>query len=211
MSVAFVRRTPIVTLSARAEFAKVLGIGLVILLAVLAWLTSARTRFGREGAGERNLLPFQTLVQDCRPSEQRVFRELQEGLLEAEARRTAAGAWPTPAALAADGVPPFAPDPTAKGGACEWRLIQRGTLVNYLGIPRTAGAPAWLILVQEPEPGATPYPVREDEEHHRLANGTVVRVSTWLHPAGERVASRILGAPQTDGWTQLFAVGPFAR
>ena len=47
-------------------------------------------------------------------------------------------------------------------------LTINGAFVNYLGVPRRAGAPAWLVLVQEPEPGAPPDPAREDEEHHRL-------------------------------------------
>lgn len=204
-----VRRMQIETLSARAEFGNVLGVGVAILIGVLACLASDSARFRRDGTTQRNLLPFQTLIQDRPSNEQRVFRELQEGLLEAESRRAAAGGWPATTALAADGIPPFAPDPTAKGGTYDWRLIQEGLFVNYLGIPRQSDAPAWLILVQEPERGATPYPVREDEENHRLVTGTMLRVSTWVHRNGDRVAGRLVRVPQADGWTQLYAVGPF--
>lgn len=203
-----VRRIQVEALSARAELGNVLGVGVAILAGVLLCLASDSARFRRDGATQRNLLPFQALIQDRPSNEQRVFRELQEGLLEAESRRAATGAWPAIATLAADGIPPFAPDPTAKGGTCDWRLIQGGIFINYLGVPRRSDAPAWLILVQEPEPGALPYPGREDEDHHRLVTGTMLRVSTWVHPNGGRVAGRIVRMPQADGWTQLYAVGP---
>jgi hypothetical protein len=136
-----------------------------------------------------------------------MFRELQEGLLEAETRRVDRGAWPAVLSLAADGIPPFARDPTAKGGEYEWHLTTSGTVVNYLGLPQRSGAPAWLVLVQEPEPGAPPDPAREDEEHHRLITGEMLHVSTWVR-ADARVASRIIRTPQAEGWTQLYAVGP---
>ena len=68
--------------------------------------------------------------------------------------------------------------------------------------------PAWLVLVQEPEPGAPPDPAKEDEEHHRLIDGTKLHVSTWLHPDGDRVAAGFVRLPQANGWTQLYVVGP---
>ena len=129
---------------------------------------------------KRQLLPFQALIQDRPSTEQRMFRELQEGLLEAETRRADRGTWPAVSSLAGDGIPPFALDPTAKGGQYDWRLMANGTFVNYLGLPQRPDAPAWLLLVQEPEPGAPPDPAREDEEHHRLITGVMLHVSTWV-------------------------------
>ena len=104
-------------------------------------------------------------------------------------------------------MPPFALDPTAKAARYDWRLVQSGTLVNYLGIPRQPNAPAWLVLVQEPEPGAPLDPAREDEEHHKLITGVMLHVSTWAR-TDSRVASRLIRAPQAEGWTQFYAVGP---
>jgi hypothetical protein len=203
------RRVQVEARSAQAELGHVVRAGMAIVVGVwiyVAWSGSAAT----DGpAGQRNLLPFQALVQDRPLIEQRVFTELQEGLLEAEARRATTGAWPTVAALAADGIPPFASDPTARGAAYDWRLIQNGTLVNYLGVPRSE-APAWLVLVQEPEPGAPPDPAREDEEHHRLTNGPMLHVSTWTHAKGDTIGAAVIRLPQADGWTQLYAVGPSA-
>jgi hypothetical protein len=147
-------------------------------------------------------------VQDRSPVEQRMLRELQEGLLEAERRRADRGTWPAVSSLADDGIPPFALDPTAKG-SYDWRLLVNRTTVNYLGLPRQANAPAWLVLVLEPEPGVPPDQAREDEEHHRLNAGTMLHVSTWVRN-DPRVASRIVRTPQAEGWTQLYAVGPSA-
>jgi hypothetical protein len=159
-------------------------------------------------SARRNFLPFQALVQDRAPAEQRMFRELQEGLLESEARRSTNGTWPDVAALMGDGIPPFAPDPTVKGPRLAWDLIQSGPSVNYLGRPTQAGAPAWLVLIQEPDPGVPPDQSFEDEEHHRLATGAMLHVSIWIHAEGSRITKRIIRTPQAEAWTELFAVGP---
>ncbi|HUL67280.1 MAG TPA: hypothetical protein VLW55_21980 [Burkholderiaceae bacterium] len=180
---------------------------MAIVVGVWIYVASAG---GMGGApGERHLLPFQKLMADRAPEEQRMFRELQEGLLEAEARRSSAGAWPTPAALASDGVPPFAFDPTRRSSVV-WQFIQSGTMVNYLGIPKNASESAWLVLVQEPAPGVPPDQTFEDEEHHRLTDGAMLHVSAWLHASGSTVLPRIIRMPQAEGWTQLYAVGPSA-
>jgi hypothetical protein len=202
------RRSSVEALSARAELGAVLRVGMAIVIGV--WMYVAVTAgVSREPAsGRRNFLPFQALVQDRAPAEQRMFRELQEGLLESEARRSANGTWPDVAALMGDGIPPFAPDPTVKGPRLAWDLIQSGPSVNYLGRPAQAGAPGWLVLVQEPDPGVPPDQSFEDEEHHRLATGAMLHVSIWIHAEGSRVTKRIIRAPQAEGWTELFAVGP---
>ena len=196
--------------SARTELGNVVRFGMVILVGVWMYLATDSATFRDAGASSRHLLPFQALVQNRPPIEQRMFRELQEGLLEAERRRSDSGAWPAVPALAGDGIPPFAHDPTAKGGSYDWRLIASGTFINYVGQPQRAGAPAWLVLVQEPEPGAPPDPAREDEEHHKLIGGAMLHVSTWVR-ADARVPDRIIRAPQAEGWTQLYAVGPTLR
>jgi hypothetical protein len=202
------RRVRIEALSARSELSNVLRGGMAITVGVWMYVAVDSSTFQGSKTERRNLLPFQLLVQNRPLGEQRVFLELQEGLLEAEARRAVAGVWPAVPSLATDGIPPFAPDPTAKGSPYEWRLIQSGTLVNYLGLPERPGNPAWLVLVQEPEPGGPPDPAREDEEHHRLVTGTMLHVSTWVQPDGGRLAHRIVRLPQAEGWVQLYAVGP---
>jgi hypothetical protein len=207
MTAGTMRHIDVRPLSARAELGHVVRFSMVILIGVWMFLATNGATSRDAGNTSRHLLPFQVLIQDRPSIEQRMFRELQEGLLEAEARRGDRGTWPAVSSLAADGIPPFALDPTAKGGLYDWRLTVSGAYVNYLGLPRRSDAPAWLVLVQEPEPGAPPDPAREDEEHHRLITGDMLHVSTWVR-ADARVAGRIIRAPQAEGWTQLYAVGP---
>ena len=207
MTAAAVRRVRVEPLSARAELTSVVRAGMVIVVASWMFLAADSAKLRDGGGTNQNLLPFQVLVQNRPSSDQRMFRELQEGLLEAEARRTTTKSWPDVSALAADGIPPFAFDPTAKGAQYDWTLIKSGTFVNYLGIPRQPNAPAWLLLVLEPDPAAPPDPAREDEEHHKLTTGEMLHVSTWTRADG-RVASKIVRTPQGEGWTQLYAVGP---
>lgn len=202
-----IRRIEVRPLSARVELGNVVRFGMVIVVSVWMYLATDSGTFHGAAADRRHLLPFQALIQDRPSTEQRMFRELQEGLLEAETRRADAGSWPDVARLADDGIPPFAPDPTAKGGAYDWRVVRSGTFVNYLGLPQRPNAPAWLVLIQEPDPGAPPDPAREDEEHHRLVTGAMLHVSTWIR-ADANIAPRIVRTPQAEGWTQLYAVGP---
>jgi uncharacterized protein DUF6162 len=202
-----IRRMDVQPPSARAELVNVVRFSMVIVIGVWMYLAADSATLRDAGNTNRHLQPFQALIQDRAPIDQRMFREVQEGLLEAETRRADRGAWPSVSSLAADGIPPFAPDPTAKGGQYEWHLTVSGTFVNYLGLPQRSDAPAWLVLVQEPEPGAPPDPAREDEEHHLLITGVKLHVSTWVR-ADARVASQIIRTPQAEGWTQLYAVGP---
>ncbi len=195
-------------LSARAELFAVVRVAMAIAVVVWMFLASQFTG-GNAPAGRRNLLPFQKLVADRSPIEQRMFRELQEALVEAERGRSTTGWWPDVPALAADGIPPFAADPTRRD-RYTWTRTQAGTIVNYLGVPDAGNAPGWLLFVQEPEPGVPPDQAFEDEEHHRLASGAMLHVSTWVHANGASLATRLARLPQAEGWTQLYAVGPSA-
>jgi hypothetical protein len=168
-------------------------------LANTAWSAGNDTRAG-------DLLPYQALVRDRPSSDQRMFRELQEGLLEAERVRSATGGWPPPAALAEQSIPPFAPDPT-RPEKYTWAVTQHGAFVDYRATPAVTGLPAWLLLVQEPDKGAPPDPAKEDEEHHRLTDGTMLHVSVWTHAEGLDLPAHFISLPQVEGWTQL-RIGP---
>jgi hypothetical protein len=204
-SVSMPRRVLVERLSIADELAHIVRVATTIVLAVWLYLAFA---LGDAGATRRNLLPYQMLIQNRPAAEQRVFRELQEGLIEAERSRSTTGRWPETDNLATEGIPPFAPDPTEKTAAFRWQLIRERTFVNYLGVPDRAGVPAWLVLVQEPEPGVPPDQSFEDEEHHRLNDGTLLHVSTWNYVDGLHVASKLVRMPQAEGWSQLYAVGP---
>ena len=67
-------------------------------------------------------------------------------------------------------VPSFAINPAIKGPRYTWTALRRGRIVNYLGVPGSAGT-TWLIWLQEPDPSA-PEAFRADEEHHQLLDGS---------------------------------------
>jgi hypothetical protein len=213
MTMSAAARTVTVTpLSARSELLLVVRAAMVIAIGVWIYLAATASSAGRSaaGTGARNLLPYQKLVADRPFAEQRMFRELQEGLVEAEASRSANGSWPDVSVLADNGIPPFATDPTRRS-SYRWSTQKSGTIVNYLGRPADANEPAWLLLIQEPEPGVPPDQNFEDEEHNRLANGAMLHVSTWLHATGVAIGQRVVRMPQAEGWIQIYAVGPAAR
>jgi len=199
------RRVAVELLSTRDELVQIVRVAVAIVLGVWIYLASV---LGDMSAARKNLLPYQTVVQNRPESDQRMFRELQEGLLEAERARSVDGAWPDVKALAEQGIPPFAADPTAKSAVFRWQLLRSGSLVNYLGIPDRPGVPAWLLLVQEPDPGVPPDQPFEDEEHNRLLDGTMLHVSTWSYADGLQASGKIVRLPQAEGWTQIYAIGP---
>jgi hypothetical protein len=204
------------------ERTRVLVLGGLIVAGVGGYLFLNTTSAGRDS--QRNLLPYQTLARTLPESEQSLFQALQKGQLAAEAERVRTSRWPDVPALASAGVAPFAASRSAAaqsaaaqpagavGGAnaatMRWEQFQRGTMVNYVGVPADESAPAWLLAVQEPEPGALPDPAPVDEEHHRLADGTVLHIYIWMHRYGGRVAPRFVPQPQNDGWIQVFSAPP---
>jgi hypothetical protein len=215
--------------SARAETWNVLRVAALIVLATWIYLAdTAAPRRGADagallaasagaaggvgavaggGAETRDLMPYQRLFRTLGGEDQRLFRELQEGLLETENVRSSTRRWPAPAALASQGIPPFAGGP-ARGGRrrYRWELRQEGLYVNYLGLPADRRDPAFLLLVQEPDPQAPAAASPNDEVHHRLTDGSVLHVSTWMRPPGAGAAGaggEVIVEPYLQGWTQL--------
>lgn len=202
-----VRSVEIRSPSVRDETLNVLKAATAIVLIVAAYLfrpsLADRSPNLQSRQSPVGLLPYQTLVRDVSAAEQRIFRELQEGLLEAERIRSTTGQWPDVAALAAEGIPPFAPDPT-KSTSYKWTSVRQDWAVNYLGVPSDPAAPAWVLVILEPEPGAPADPAPNDETHHRLPDGTTLHVSIWNMPEEKRRSGfAALRLPQNDGWTQL--------
>jgi len=156
------------------------------------------------------LLPYQLLFRDLPSSEQRTFRAMQEGVGEAVRARGESGSWPAVETLAADGVPPFAPDVLDKAGL-RWSARSEGLFANYLGVPSDSGAPAYLIFVQEPDPVTgekPPPPSVVDEEHQLLADGTLLHVTYWKRPATGLRTGFIID-PAIEGWAQIRVSTPF--
>jgi len=188
--------------SVRVETLNVLKAAAAIVVIVAAYIF--RPSFGDVNvatAPAAGLLPYQRLIRDASPGEQRVFRELQEGLLEAERIRSQTGHWPDVATLEAEGIPPFAPDPTQKTGY-KWSSVRQDWATNYIGVPSDRLQPAWVLVILEPEPGAPADPAPNDETHHRLPDGTTLHVSIWNIPEEKRRSGfAALRLPQNDGWT----------
>ncbi len=203
---ATVRVVEILPPSVRRETLIVCQLAVVVVAVVGFYLANTVWNAGNTQARVSDLMPYQALVRDRPSSDQRMFRELQEGLLEAQRVRSTSGGWPAPAALAIQAIPPFAPDPT-RPETYVWTVTQHGAFINYRAAPAVTGVAAWLLLIQEPDPGAPPDPAREDEEHHRLADGTMLHVSIWTHADGLDLPARFISLPQVEGWTQLRA-GP---
>jgi len=152
------------------------------------------------------LAPFQRLFRDAAPPVQRLFREMQEGLTEAERVRAASGQWPSVAVLASQGIPPFADGRSPYA----WRLLRDRRTLAYVGVPAagSADAPAFAAIIQEPEPGyqeTVPPGVPPDETHHRLSDGTLLHVTLWFQPSGADLSDAALTQPFATGWTQVLA------
>jgi len=174
------------------------GVGIVSVIAVYLALNGTTTR-----DAARDLLPYQTLARSLPEADQLAFRTLRQGLLAAEADRAKLSVWPEPAALAARGVAPF-----TDGTGYEWSRLQQGAIINYFGRPRDPSAPAWLLEIQEPEPGMLPDQAPPDEEHHRLPDGTMVHTYVWMHRYGGQVPVLFVRQPQTTGWAEVFSAPP---
>lgn len=190
--------------SVRAETLNVLKASAAIVAIVAAYLF--RPSFSDQSPNLQSrqspvgLLPYQQLIRDAPLADQRIYRELQEGLLEAERMRAETGQWPDVATLVAEGIPPFTPDPTQKI-SYKWSSVRQDWAINYLGIPADPAALAWILVILEPEPGAPADPAPNDETHHRLPDGTTLHVSIWNIPEGKRRSGfAALRLPQNEGW-----------
>ena len=198
--------------SLRSETTMVARLAMVIIVGVGFYLANTVWNIDPRSARVAGLLPYQTLVTEAAPTEQRMFRELQEGLLEAERLRSSSGAWPSPAALADMGVPPFAADPTERGSGFRWLLTHRGAFVNYRGIP-SGSSPSWLgtTLVRNSAMAAMAAidgratPARQPGRKRPWRTGRSIN-----HV--ENVASAIVPAMRTSsndvGWIQLRVNAP---
>ena len=190
--------------SRSGESGVVLRAVVAIALATLFVISSRRSAASR---AELPLLPYQQRFADLPAPLQRDYRELREGYAEAARARAKDGKWPAAERLAADGVPPFASD-GVDGAVRDWQLVQEGRLVLYLGFPRDGVArPGLLLQLIESAPADlenrdpnTP----TDAEHQRLADGTLVHVTTWFRDATP-AASIGDGSfrPEMAGWTQM--------
>jgi hypothetical protein len=200
---AMVRTVEVRSPSATAETVGVLKAVFHILFWSAIAIGIERSQAAASGAPAT--LPGEIAFRDIPSADQRMYRELQEGVLEAESRRSAEKRWPAVEALAAAGVPPFAPDPLDRAHYV-WSLAQRDVVINYRGVPADPAAPSFLLIAIEPNPGDPVDPTAPtDEIHHRLADGMLIHVSTWKGP---RLPDGVVAYPPADrGWQRIAAGG----
>jgi hypothetical protein len=178
------------------------GFVVLVVIYVIAFEREA-SRATRETRGPETL-PYQVLFRDLPGPEQRVFRAMQEGAVEILALGAARGRWPAVAELAADGVPPFAPDPLDRA-RLGWQLRESGLVHQYVGVPAERGrSPSFMIAVVEPDPqtGERPAPGVVDEEHQLAADGRLLHVTYWKRMTDEMPAGTVLD-PALAGWMQI--------
>jgi hypothetical protein len=169
-------------------------LGLAALIVTMVGVYLALRSSALDGAGSGTLLPYQALVRNLVSSDQAMFGDFQKNLIEVEATRARTGRWPEAAG-------PDGPTPPL---SYKWMGTREGLFLNYLAIPSDdVSAAAWLLVIQEPDPAAVPDPAPNDEEHHRLPDGTVLHVSIWTHRFGEQVPRQFVRQPQTAGWVQV--------
>ncbi len=185
------------------ERANTLTVAGLVLGAVVLYLVLRAPENG--GDASRNLLPYQTLARTLTESQQQMYTAIRRGLTDIESDRARTSRWPEPLVLAANQVSPFA---SAAADRFEWQRFQQGATVQYFGRPEDPAAPGWILAIQEPEPNAPPDPAPNDDEHHRLPDGTTLHIYVWTHQFGGRVSPAFIPQPQNDGWTEVFAVPP---
>lgn len=168
---------------------------IVVVIAVYLVLRSVLTEGG-------SLLPFQMLARDLVQADQEMFATLKARIGDLEAVRATTGRWPEPAGV--PGLPRLPPGAEALGGAYTWALRAQGLVVNYLARPaQSDSSAAWLVVYREPDPSAPADTARDDEEHHRLPDGTVLHVSLWTRRFGRQVSADFFPQPEGAGWTQV--------
>ena len=169
-------------------------LGLAALIVTMVGVYLALRSSPIDGAGSGALLPYQTLVRNLVSSDQATFGDLQKNLIEIETARARTGHWPEKGE----------PQGPASRSSYTWIGSREGLFLNYLAIPAgDVSAAAWLLVIQEPDPAAVPDSAQNDEEHHRLPDGTVLHVSIWMHRFGEQVPLEFVRQPQATGWVQV--------
>lgn len=190
---------------ARVAFGLLFVAGLVVALERGSVESPAGTVTDAELAGLVAQLDPRVAFRDLPPADQRTFRQVQEGVTEAENLRGASGQWPAVAPLREAGIPPFAEDPLDRARYA-WTYLRKGTVVNYLGAPSSEASdrPGFLVLILEPDPGTPIDPqATADELHHKLADGTVLHVSIFAGPPLRDLTEPVAETPIAKGWRRI--------
>ena len=173
--------------------------GVLLLAGVIVTIVVVYLVMNSGGGGSdssRSLLPYQALASTLPEADRRQFLALRDALLAAEAERARTSRWPD------------VPSLTLPGTDYRWTRFDRGLVSNYLGLPSDPSKAAWLLEIQEPEPGTAADPAPNDDEHHRLPDGTTLHVYIWTHRFGGQLPAGLVSQPQNSGWIELFSKAP---
>jgi len=185
------KSTPVGGSKSRERFG-VIALGVLIIATVGIYLALRSSALESTGAAG-SLMPYQTLVRDLPSSDQALYASLYGQFAGLENARAVTGKWPDAATL--------------ELASYAWSGARQGFYLNYLAKPASdVSAAAWLLVIQEPDPLATPDPAPNDETHHRLPDGTVLHVGVWSHRFGGQVPSDFVRQPEASGWTQVLTV-----
>lgn len=178
----------------------------VLVVSAQTYASPWQTATPAPGVAATQPSPFERRFQDLPPDDQRLFRALQEGVVEAERSRGATGRWPSVETLARKGVPPFAPDPIDRAGYT-WKSVQTGLKVDYIGEPRAgSGREAFFAVIVEPDPGDPVDPQAVvDEIHHRLDDGRMIHVTLWTGPPLADAGEAFALLPPEKGYRQVLS------
>src|SRR5262245_19271004 len=205
MKTAVVRSTIPAGPARRSERNRVLALCGLIVGAVVAYLAVGAND---SGDSQRNLLPYQVLARTLPVADHSVYRSIRSAVPAIEALRAQTSQWPDAGVLAQKIDESLRPADAEPRIAQRWSQFRQGPIVSYVGVPDDPASPAWILEIQEPEPGALPDPAPNDEEHHRLPDGTVLHIYVWMHCYGGQVPARFVPQPQNDGWMEVFTVPP---
>lgn len=173
-----------------------------------AFVILGRPDPAKDAAATASDSPFDVRFQDLDGPDQRIFRLIQEGVVEAEAQRSRSKRWPTVEDLARDLIPPFAPDPIDKAGYA-WSVRSADGVVNYVGAPSQQGRHTFVVLITEPPPGTPNDPnATVDEVHHRLSDGTMIHVNIFVGPGLDESVTPVAFLPAEAGWRRVTTVVP---
>jgi hypothetical protein len=177
----------------------VVALAVLIVLTLAIYVALRSSALESTGAGG-SLMPYQTLVRDLPSADQTTYADMYRQFAGLENARAVGGTWPEATTL---GVPSY-----------QWSKARQGFYLNYLARPEgDSSNSAWLLVIQEPDPLATPDPAPNDETHHRLPDGTVLHVGVWTHRFGGQVPADFVRQPEATGWTQVLTapVPPVAQ
>lgn len=142
-------------------YAELRGVALLMAAVLLAWaggLTLRQIRPAAPALASHQRSAFDAL----NPQEQGLFNDLRAAAAEIRALQGQQQAWPEPAALAAEAIPPFVPDAAwVQRGRLEWRRLDAHAPTHAVYWGRNATI-EWALVLNGENAAVWRRPPRED-------------------------------------------------